>query len=137
MMSKEKQSNLKRQEFQEEIGGVTTLLSFERDKEKATRICWIQQAEIMKVVWSKCAAARGCKPTGGIATIIVPTDTMDDPKTCTNWTQLEDPTQVTDAVNKHLQQHFSQAKECTWTKPPLDVTMDFTGCCTKAEQILT
>jgi hypothetical protein len=41
------------------------------------------------------------------------------------------------AINKRLQEHFSQTKQCTWTPPLLDVTMDFTACCEKAEAILT
>jgi hypothetical protein len=88
-------------------------------------------------VWSKCAAARGKHKTGGIATVMVPINANEDPKTCSEWRKLEDAKQVNEAITKCLQHHFSQAQQCTWTKPPLDVTMDFTGCCKKAERILT
>jgi hypothetical protein len=44
---------------------------------------------------------------------------------------------VTKAINDRLQIHFGQAKQCAWTNPPLDVTMDFNACCEKAETMLT
>jgi hypothetical protein len=62
---------------------------------------------------------------------------MADSKTCTTWKKLEDPPEVIKAINDRLQVHFGPVKNCTWTTPPLDVTMDFDACCKKAEAILT
>jgi hypothetical protein len=134
MMKEETRKGVRRQDFQTAM--ITTALNT-GDKERARRIQRIQNAEVLKAVWPKCAAARGQHKTGGISTVMVPTDPEVDLKTCNEWIQLDDIRQVNEAITKRLQQHFSQAKQCTWTKPPLDVTMDFTGCCEKAERILT
>jgi hypothetical protein len=107
------------------------------DKEKTRCIRQIQRAEAISHVWKKCANARGRTKTGGIAHVYVPEEPTEDPKTCEIWKRLEDPVEVTKAINDRLQIHFGQAKECTWTNPPLDVTMDFDACCEKAEAILT
>jgi hypothetical protein len=56
MMTMEKHYNTKRQEFQEEM--ITKAINA-GDKDRASRIRRIQRAEILKAVWSKCAAARG------------------------------------------------------------------------------
>jgi hypothetical protein len=88
-------------------------------------------------VWKKCAHARGLTKTGGISHVLVPEDPREDPKTSTTWKKLEDPLEVIQAINNRLQVHFGQAQHCTWTNPPLDVTMDFDACCEKAEAMLT
>jgi hypothetical protein len=107
------------------------------NKEKARRIRQIQRAEAISHVWKKCAHARGLTKTGGISQVLVPEEPNEDPKTCTTWKKLEDPPEIIKAITDRLQVHFGQAKDCTWTTPPLDVTMDFEACCKKAEAILT
>jgi hypothetical protein len=106
------------------------------NKEKARRIRQIQRAEMISQVWKKCAGARGLTKKGGLSYVLVPEDPTEEPKTCINWAKIEDPPAMINAINKRLQEHFSQTKQCTWTTPPLDVTMDFTACCDKAEAIL-
>jgi hypothetical protein len=44
---------------------------------------------------------------------MVPINQDEDPKTCNEWKKLEDPTQVTKAITRRLQQHFRQAQHCT------------------------
>ena len=96
----------------------------------------IQKAEETARVWKQCAAARGLTKTGGIAHVLVPEDPNDDVTTCQNWMTLDDPKEVRRAIAAQLQKHFSQAKDCNLTSPPLDITMDFEGTCHKAEAIL-
>jgi hypothetical protein len=64
MMKEETHSNIRRQEFQD---GIINQAIQSGDKDRANRIRRIQRAEILKAVWSKCAAARGKHKTGGIA----------------------------------------------------------------------
>ena len=40
-------------------------------------------------------------------------------------------------IGTALRLHFGQSKNCTWTSPPLDTTMDFEGTGDLAEAILT
>ena len=97
----------------------------------------IQRAEEMARVWKQCAAARGLNRGGGLSHVLVPEDPNDDLKTCQNWTKLDDPQEVKNALTERLQEHFGQSKDCNLTSPPLDITMDFEGTCAKAEAILT
>lgn len=96
----------------------------------------IQRAEAMNRVWQECAQARGLNKNQGLAYVLVPEDPEEDPKTCTRWKKVDDPIEVRSKVSARLQKHFSQAKDCNLTSPPLDVTMDFEGTCAKAEAIL-
>jgi hypothetical protein len=123
-----------RQKFQDEA--IKDALA-RGNKEKARRIQQVQRAEAISHVWKKCAHARGLTTTGGISHVYIPEDPTEDPKTCNNWKRVEDPPEVIRAINERLLKHFGQAKDCTWTTPPLDVTMDFEACCSKAEAILT
>jgi hypothetical protein len=110
MMQEETQNNAKRQEFHEEM---ITKASNAGDKERAQRIQRIQRAEVLKAVWTKCAAARGCTKASGISTVMVPTIQDADHKTCTDWKTIEDPKQVTEAITNWLQEHFRRAQNCT------------------------
>jgi hypothetical protein len=107
------------------------------DKDNVRRIQQVQRAEAVSQVWKKCANVRGLTKTGGISHVYVPENPTEDPKICSTWKKIEDPKEVIQAINDRLQIHFGQAKNCTWTTPPLDVTMDFDACCEKAEAILT
>ena len=130
----EVKSRNQRRTFQDELAAEALAAG---DKERARKIRQIQRAEAMKAVWTKCAVARGLNKGGGLSHVLVPTNPDEDPKQCEEWTKLDDPPEVVAAVTERLQKHFSQSKDCTWTSPPLDVTMDFEGCCRKAEEILT
>jgi hypothetical protein len=133
MVKEEIRTGTRRQEFQERA--IKEAMA-EGNKKKARRIKHVQRAEAISQVWKKCTAARGLYNTGGISHVVVPEDSMEGPKTCQVWKKLEDPQEVIQAINGRLQVYFGQAKDCTWTTPPLDVTMDFDACCKKAEAIL-
>jgi len=130
----ELKSNQNRQVFQDALVAEALAAG---DKQKAKKIRQMQRAEAMKMVWKKCAIARGLNKGGGLSHVLVPTDPNTDPKQCTEWTKLDDPPEVTAAITDRLQKHFGQSKDCTWTRPPLDTTMDFDGCDAKAEAILS
>ena len=102
----------------------------------AQAVRMIQKGEASKKVWKQCAAARGLDKGGGLSYVLVPATEGEDPKECETWVKIDDPPQVRDRVTQRLQQHFSQAKDCNLTSPPLDVTMDFEGSCAKAAAIL-
>ena len=95
------------------------------------------RAEATSAVYQQCAHARGLTKEGGLSYVEVPADPTVDPKQCEDWRRVDDPVEVEEAIRDRLRKHFSQAKECNLTSPPLDTTMLFTAACEKAEQILT
>ena len=97
----------------------------------------IQRAEATSAVFQQCAHARGLTKEGGLSCVEVPVDPEHDPKQCTDWQRVDDPQQVEAAIRARLKKHFSQAKDCNLTSPPMDVTMKFTAACDLAEQTLT
>lgn len=101
--------------------------------------CLRQQhrAEATARVWKKCAAACGLTHEGGLSHVLMLTEPTDDPKTCTEWTKVDEPEEMNAILTACNQKHFGQSKNCNLTTPPLDVTMDFEGTCKKAEKLLT
>ena len=104
---------------------------------EAKRIRRQIRAEWTARVYKKCRAARGLLHQGGLSHVLVPTVPGTNPKQCNDWTRVDDPQEITGLLMERNQQHFGQAMGCTWTSPPLDITMDFEGTCHKAERILT
>ena len=97
----------------------------------------IQRAEATAEVFKQCAVARGKCKEGGLSYVYVPEDPEENPKTCTNWRKVVDPTEVEESIRNRLKKHFSQSMDCNLTSPPFDITMDFDAACDKADQILT
>ena len=97
----------------------------------------IQRAEATAEVFKQCAVARGKCKEGGLSYVYVPEDPSENPKTCSNWRKVVDPTEVEEAIRNRLKKHFSQSMNCNLTSPPFDITMDFDAACDKADQILT
>jgi hypothetical protein len=64
------------------------------DKKEAAILRRIQRAEQVKKVFLKCKAARNLLREGGISYLMVPTDTTQDPKTCTDWTRVDCPDEI-------------------------------------------
>jgi hypothetical protein len=69
--------------------------------------------------------------------VIVPENQDTDPTTCTQWKLIDNLSEMENTISTRLQTHFGQAHNCTWTRLPLDVTMDFEGGCNKPKAILT
>ena len=134
VINKERQTGQLRKTHQKDL---ISKYEEEGDKEKAKRIRRLMRAEATARVFRKCAAARGKVNEGGLSHVLVPTTPGADPKTCTDWTRVDDPEALTQILTDRNQKHFGQAKNCTWTSPPLDVTMEFEGTCEKADRILT
>ena len=95
----------------------------------------MQRAEAMERVWMKCRVARGLKK-GGLSHIEVPTNPNDNPRTCTDWTTVDDQAEMVDHIQSHLGKHFAQSANRTLTTPPLDVTMKFSATCEMANSML-
>jgi hypothetical protein len=108
------------------------------DKEKVKIIRRILLAEQTKRTWKKTREARGLTHSGGIDRVDIPADPnyQGSYKECTEWKTEYDPDKVHSLIMAELQRHFSAAKDGTWTSPPLDTTMEFTGVSEMADAIL-
>ena len=84
----------------------------------------------------KVSAAKSTDNRGGITNVKIPTDPQQDPKQCIDWTTIDDPPEVIAAISDRLKKHFGQSRNCTWTPPPLDFTMQFEGTGEIADAIL-
>ena len=102
----------------------------------AKKIRGIQRAEEVKQVFQHCQAARQLGSQGGLTHVLTPTNPTDSPRTCEDWTRVDCPNQMTKLLMYHNRTHFGQSKGCMLTSPPLNVTMEFTATCPRAEAIL-
>ena len=110
--------------------------TMEGNTKLAKRIRGIQPAEEVKRVYQRCRAARNLETDGGLSYLLVPSQPDDNPKTCHEWKRVDCPNEIKNRLTQRNQKHFGQSKGCTLTSPPLDVTMDFTATCQRADAIL-
>ena len=103
----------------------------------AKKIRGICHVENTKRVFQKCCAARQQSHEGGLSHVLIPPEHMeDDPRICKNWRRVDCPTEMANILMERNQAHFSQSKGCPLTLYPLDVTINFTATCTRANSIL-
>ena len=136
LVATEKEEFKKAKLRSEHLDSLANQYDTEGKSNEARRLHQQRRAEATARVWKKCAAARGLTNEGGLSHVLIPTDPNDNPKTCTEWTRVDDPAEVEALLTERNQKHFGQSKNCNLTSPPLDVTMDFEGSCDKAEHLL-
>ena len=107
------------------------------DSKLAKKIRGMKHVEEVKRVFQRCRKARQLGTEGGLSHVMVPTDPEENPRTCTEWTQVDCPTTMTQLLTECNRSHFGQSKGCTLTLPPLDFTMDLTATCKRADAILS
>ncbi|KAI2506413.1 hypothetical protein MHU86_8039 [Fragilaria crotonensis] len=73
----------------------------------------------------------------GVSRIEIPLHPEQDPKTCTEWQQVDVPTEVIEHLRRRNQKHFGQAAGTPFTVPPLSQELGYSGDGEYAEQILT
>ena len=108
----------------------------EGDMKKARLLKHIKRTEESNDVFHKLRNIRNKVPSGGLKHLLVPEDPTMDPKQCTDWRTVDIPHEIEALLQERNQKHFGQSRDCNLTSPPTDFTMDFTGTCHRAEQIL-
>ena len=68
--------------------------------------------------------------------IEIPTPPTADPKTCTNWVQIDLPDEVAFHLKERNKRHFGQAAGSPFTVPPLSTQLGYEAQSITAEQIL-
>jgi hypothetical protein len=81
-------------------------------------------------------ARQSGQKNGVVGTIEIPLHADDDPKSCSQWTQVDVPTEVVRHLQERNRQHFGQAHGTPFTIPPLSEHLGFIGSSDAQEQML-
>ncbi|KAI2508519.1 hypothetical protein MHU86_5918 [Fragilaria crotonensis] len=97
------------------------------DKESATRLRHMKKAEDIKQLFRKISGVRKNKLRQGVTRIEIPLHPEHDPKTCTEWRQIDVPTKIVRLLQERNRNHFGQAKGTPFTVAPLLDDLGFCG----------
>ncbi|KAI2492927.1 hypothetical protein MHU86_21605 [Fragilaria crotonensis] len=97
------------------------------DKESATRLRHMKKAEDIKQLFRKISGVRKNKLRQGVTRIEIPLHPEHDPKTCTEWRQIDVPTEIVRLLQEQNRNHFGQAKGTPFTVAPLLDDLGFCG----------
>jgi hypothetical protein len=107
------------------------------DKATAVRLRKIQKAEDLNQLFRKLRAAQISGIRQGVTRVEIPKHSEEDPKTCTEWIQIDVPTDVLRLLQERNRAHFGQAHGTPFTVPPLSEHLGFRGDGTYGQQILS
>ena len=97
------------------------------DKHTATILRRLKKAEDIKQLFSKLKHVRSNGHRQGVVRLEIPMHPECDPKNCTQWTQVEVPTEIVRLLQERNRAHFGQAHGTVFTIPPLADLLGFTG----------
>ena len=97
------------------------------DKKTARILRRLKKAEDIKEMFRKLKHVRGRTTRQGVTRIEIPVHPTDDPKSCTNWTQVDVPTEIVRLLQERNRKHFGQAHGTPFTIPPLSEELGFRG----------
>jgi len=106
------------------------------DKETAQRLRRMQKAEDIKAVTTKLRNVRGKNLRSGVVRLEIPLHDADDPKTCTQWQQIDVPSEIVRLLQERNRLHFGQAHGTPFTVSPLAELLGYTGNSNTQQQML-
>ena len=123
---------------QERRDSITALSQspFPADKEQAQKLRQIQKAEDLDQLFKKLKAVRKSDTRKGVTRIEIPVHPSTDPKTCTEWRQIDVPTDILRHLQTRNRAHFGQAHGSPFTASPLIDHLGFRGDGEAADEIL-
>jgi hypothetical protein len=89
------------------------------DKETAQRLRRMHKAEDVIAVTTKLQNVRGKNLHSGVVRLEIPLHDADDPKTCTQWQQIDVPSEIVRLLQERNRLHFGQAHGAPFTVLPL------------------
>jgi hypothetical protein len=107
-----------------------------REQEQATRLRNLQKSEAIKQLFHKLKSLRLVRQKSGVTCIEIPSPPTTDPKTCTDWVQIDIPTEAIFHLQEQNRRHFGQAAGSPFTVPPLSTQLGYDAQSETAEQIL-
>ncbi len=106
------------------------------DRHLARILRRLKKAEDIKLLFNKLQRARQGSQKKGVVRIDIPLHPEDNPKSCTQWTQVNIPTEVVRHLQDRNRAHFGQAHGTPFTVPPLSDHLGFTGSGPAQDQML-
>ena len=106
------------------------------DKQIEKNIKRIKKAEELTKTYRKLKILRDPTSTNGITRILITTNPDNNPKTCTDWTEINILEEITTNLLQYNQMHFGQAKGTPFTIAPLDTEVNFSGTTIYCQLIL-
>jgi hypothetical protein len=106
-------------------------------KKQAKILRCIQKGEAIKKLFEKLKTLRQKRIKSGVTSIEVPAGDCTDPKACTEWKQIDIPSEVLQHLLMRNRTHFGQAAGNPFTRiPPLSEDLLFAGNSDSADAIL-
>ena len=96
----------------------------------------LKRAEALTQLFRKLRYVRGVAKRQGVTRLEIPLHPGDDPKACTEWRQIDVPTEVVTLLQDRNRKHFDQAKGTPFTVAPLAEQVGFTGTGVYCDQLL-
>lgn len=106
------------------------------DRTQAKILRQIHAAEAKNRVYAKLRSLRMVNERTGVSRIEIPLHPDQDPKTCSEWQQIDVPTEVLEQLRRRNQKHFGQAAGTPFTVPPLSHQLGYRGDGESADQLL-
>ena len=106
------------------------------DKKSAMILRRLRKAEDIKELFRKLKPLCHPNKRKGVTRIEIPLHPEADPKSCTEWQHIEDPTEVLFHLQQRNQRHFGQAKGLPCNIPTLAGEVEYCGDGPSSEQIL-
>ena len=107
-----------------------------RECEQAKRLRNLEKSEAIKQLFGKLKSLRLVRQKSGVSCIEIPSPPTADPKTCTNWIQIDIPDEIVFHLTERNRRHFGQAAGSPFTIPPLSTQLGYDAQSETAEQIL-
>ena len=96
----------------------------------------MKRTESIRKLFRKLKQVRSTTERCGVTRLEIPVHPEADPKTCTEWQQIDVPDDILSNLSTRNQQHFGQAHGTPFTVPPLSTYLGFGGHTWEGEEIL-
>ena len=106
------------------------------DRDTASALRKLKKAEALKMLFRKLRYARTSNKRQGVTSIEIPLHPTTNPKHCTEWRQIDVPSEVLALIQQRNRDHFGQAHGTPFTIPPLSEHLGFTGYSEYGQQML-
>jgi hypothetical protein len=106
------------------------------DKEQAKILRQIHKAEALNRMFNKLRRMQACTERSGVSRIEIPVHPDEDPKTCSEWREVDVPTEVIEHLRQRNRRHFGQAYGTPFTVEPLSEQLGYCGDGPEASNIL-
>ncbi|KAI2497605.1 hypothetical protein MHU86_16911 [Fragilaria crotonensis] len=108
-----------------------------KDHAQAKVLRQLHKAEALNRLFGKLRRLQEKSERSGISRIEIPVHPDQDPKTCTEWRQVDVPTEVIEQLRQRNRRHFGQADGTPFTVAPLRDQLGYCGDGPEADHILS